>query len=303
MTTSAAPGPTPPPAGEPRTSVAAFFDLDGTLIPGSANIPLAKAAFARGLMPKRDLFLDLVRGVRFVFIGASDEGSATVRDSILRRVAGHRAAEVAGLADDFLADLVGTVRPEMRAVLDEHRTAGHHRVLVSASPTEIVQRFAAETGMSYGAGTTSEIDAEGRYTGRLAGPFCYKEGKAQVLLDLAAAHGYDLARCYAYSDSISDLPMMRIVGHPVAVNPDHELRRHALDEGWTIVDHGSLRGRVASVVETAKATGRRVTAGARASVRVTQRSVGRSPRPDGPSPTTAPVEHAPGSTEPLAVPD
>ncbi len=223
------------------TRVAAFFDLDGTLIPGSSNIPLAKAAFRAGFVSKRELALDLARNVSFVLRGASDNSSAKVRDRILRGVKGHPASEVEGLADGFLEDLVATITPTMREVLAEHRAAGHDLVLVSASPTEIVQRFAIASGMDYGVGTTAGRDEAGCFDGTLAGPFCYKEGKAEVIRGLAATHGYDLARCFAYSDSVSDEPMLAIVGHPVAVNPDHELRLMALAGDWRIVEVGRLR--------------------------------------------------------------
>ncbi|HEX2705389.1 MAG TPA: HAD-IB family hydrolase [Candidatus Lustribacter sp.] len=266
---------------------AAFFDLDGTLIPGSANIPLAKAAFGMGLVSKRELALDLAHGLTFILFGASDDRSATVRDRILHAVAGHPAAEVEALADGFLDDLIATITPAMRAVLAGHTSRGHDLVLVSASPTEIVQRFAAAAGMSYGAGTLSERDGQGRYTGKLAGPFCYKEGKAQVILELAAEHGYDLAVSYAYSDSISDLPMLRIVGNPVTVNPDTELRRLALTEGWQILDTSRLRGGIASVIDAARVSlratwhavrvsGRALSGAAQSTARTTVRGVSRA---------------------------
>jgi len=227
--------------GPSDTRVAAFFDLDGTLIPGSANIPLAKAAFRAGFVSKRELAVDLARNASFMLRGASDDSSAKVRDRILRGVKGHPASEVEGLADGFLDDLVETITPTMREVLAEHRAAGHELVLVSASPTEIVQRFAVAAGMDYGVGTTAGRDADGRFDGTLSGPFCYKEGKAEVIRGLAATHGYDLAECFAYSDSVSDEPMLAIVGNPVAVNPDHELRLMAQAGGWRIVDVGRLR--------------------------------------------------------------
>jgi HAD superfamily hydrolase (TIGR01490 family) len=222
----------------PRT--AAFFDLDGTLIPGSANIPLAKAAFAAGLVGKRELARDLRNGVSFLLTGASDERSAQVRDRILRAVTGHPASEVEALGDHFLADLVASIQPRMRDVLDRHAAAGHDRVVLSASPTEIVSRLAREAGLEHGTGTTSERDDDGVYTGRLAGPFCYGEGKADVLRQVAAERGYDLQRSYAYSDSVSDLPMLAAVGVPVAVNPDPELRQVAADRGWTVLETGAL---------------------------------------------------------------
>lgn len=222
----------------PRT--AAFFDLDGTLIPGSANIPLAKAAFAAGLVSKRELARDLRNGVSFLLKGASDERSAQVRDRILRAVTGHPASEVEALGDRFLADLVASIQPRMREVLDAHGAAGRDRVVLSASPTEIVSRLAHEAGLEHGTGTTSERDADGVYTGRLSGPFCYGDGKADVLRQVAVERGYDLQRCYAYSDSVSDLPMLEAVGVPVAVNPDPELRQVATERGWTVLETGAL---------------------------------------------------------------
>lgn len=242
-----------PPA--PHRRIAAFFDLDGTLIPGSANIPLAKAAFKSGFVSKRELALDLARNVSFMLRGASDDSSAKVRDRILRGVAGQPASKVEAMADGFLDDLVATITPTMRAVLDEHKAMGHELVLISASPTEIVQRFAVAAGMDYGLGTTGERDAEGRYTGALTGPFCYKEGKAEIIRGLAVAHGYDLERSFAYSDSISDAPMLGCVGNPVAVNPDHELRHAAIEGGWRIIEVGRLRVGVQSLRRAIRSAG------------------------------------------------
>ena len=219
---------------------AAFFDLDGTLIGGSANIPLAKAAFRRGLVTPVELLHDLRHGMSFLLKGASDDRSAQVRDRILRAVSGHPASDVEALGDDFMDDLVASVRPAMNDVLLTHALAEHDRIVLSASPTEIVSRFARESGLESGIGTTSERDAEGRYTGRLAGPFCYREGKVAVMVDLAAERGYDLSRCYAYSDSASDLPMLEAVGHPVVVNPEPELRRVATQRRWPIVETSAV---------------------------------------------------------------
>lgn len=219
---------------------AAFFDLDGTLIPGSANIPLAKAAFREGFVSPLELVQDLRHGVSFLLKGATDERSAQVRDRILRAVAGHPAAKVEALGDHFMTDLVATLQPVMSAELRRHAAAGHDRIVLSASPTEIVSRFAREAGLEYGTGTTSERDGNGRYTGQLSGPFCYREGKVAIMRQLADAHGYDLAQSYAYSDSVSDLPMLEAVGHPVAVNPEPELRTLAQARDWPIIETSSL---------------------------------------------------------------
>ena len=221
-------------------STAAFFDLDGTLIPGSANIPLAKAAFRQGFAGPSDLIKDLRNGVSFLLKGATDERSAQVRDRILRAVQGHRAADVEALGDSFIDDLVASITPAMREVLERHAAAGDDRIVVSASPTEIVSRLAYGAGLEYGVGTTATRDEDGVYTGELTGPFCYKEGKVEVMRALAAEQGYDLADCYAYTDSASDMPMLEAVGHPVVVNPEPELREIAVERGWPIVETSSV---------------------------------------------------------------
>jgi HAD superfamily hydrolase (TIGR01490 family) len=223
----------------PHTT-AAFFDLDGTLIPGSANIPLAKAAFRQGFIGKTDLLKDLRNGLSFLLKGATDERSAQVRDRILRAVSGHRAEDVEALGDHFIHELVDSIKPAMREVLDHHGAAGDDRVVISASPTEIVSRLAHAAGLETGVGTTAARDEDGVYTGDLVGPFCYKDGKVAVMQALAEQRGYDLAECFAYSDSASDLPMLEAVGHPVAVNPEPELRRIAFERGWPIVETSSV---------------------------------------------------------------
>jgi HAD superfamily hydrolase (TIGR01490 family) len=221
-------------------TTAAFFDLDGTLIPGSANIPLAKAAFRQGFASPSDLLKDLRNGVSFLLKGATDERSEQVRDRILQAVQGHRAADVEALGDFFIDGLVASITPAMREVLDRHQAAGEDRIVVSASPTEIVSRLAHGAGLEYGVGTTAARDEAEVYTGELTGPFCYKEGKVEVMRALARENGYDLDECYAYSDSASDMPMLEAVGHPVAVNPEPELREIATDRGWPIVETSSV---------------------------------------------------------------
>lgn len=144
-------------AAVPATACAAFFDLDGTLIEGSANIPLAVAAFRHGFVTPRELLVDLRNGMSFLLKGASDERSAEVRDRILRAVSGHRRDEVVRLGDEFISRLADKVTPQARDALAEHRDAGHARVILSASPTEIVGRLADELALEHGVGTTSEV--------------------------------------------------------------------------------------------------------------------------------------------------
>ena len=117
-----------------------------------------------------ELVRDLRHGVSFLLQGATDERSGAVRDRVLAAVAGRSAAEMVALSDAFVPDLVASIAPAVRRVLDEHARAGRDRIVLSASPTEIVSRVAEAAGLEHGTGTSSELDAQGRYTGRLAGP-------------------------------------------------------------------------------------------------------------------------------------
>lgn len=226
---------------------AAFFDLDRTLIRGSANFPLALAAFRAGFVPKRQLAKDVVNAVIFVVGGASDERSAALRERILDAVKGVPVKDIVGLSDEFIPHLVATVMPEAQAELDLMKAQGRDRIIVSASPIEIVAQLADKLGLEGAVGTRSEIK-NGKYTGKLAGPFCYGEGKVEAIQQLAKERGYSLAQSYAYSDSISDLPFMQAVGHAVAINADLPLTEFAMDRGWRIVE---TRGDTIRVAEAA----------------------------------------------------
>lgn len=224
-----------------RAASAAFFDLDRTLIRGSANFALARAAFRAGHVPKLQLLKDAVNALSFILAGASDNRSERLRERILRAVTGVPVSELQELGDLIIPRLTTTVMPEAQAELDRQAAAGRDRIIVSASPIEIVSRLAKAIGLEGAVATRSEI-VDGKYTGRLDGPFCYGPGKVTAIEQLAAERGYDLNECVAYSDSISDLPLMESVGQAVAINPDRELRKIAPRRGWRIVEVGK-RGR------------------------------------------------------------
>ncbi len=228
---------------------AAFFDLDRTLIRGSANFPLALAAFKAGFVPKRQLAKDVVNAVIFVVAGASDERSAALRERILDAVKGVPVKDIVILSDGFIPHLAETVMPEAQAELDRMKAEGRDRIIVSASPIEIVQELADKLGLEGAVGTRSEIK-NGKYTGKLAGPFCYGEGKVLAIEQLAKERGYDLAKSVAYSDSISDLPFMQAVGNAVAINADLPLTEFAIEQGWRVVE---TRGDTIRVAEAAMA--------------------------------------------------
>jgi HAD superfamily hydrolase (TIGR01490 family) len=217
---------------EPKA--AAFFDLDRTLISGSSAFYFGVAAWRNKLIPSGDLLRDGVRALSFKLFGATDERSESVRDRILAAVEGSEQADLIALNEEIVPRILDRIRPESRGLIDMHHEAGRDCWIVSASPVEMVAPLASALGMEGAIATTSEV-VDGRYTGRLDGPFVYGDGKAEAIGKLAAERGYDLRLSYSYSDSASDLPMMEMVGHPVAVNPDGPLETVAHQRGWPIV--------------------------------------------------------------------
>ena len=228
---------------ETTPRAAAFFDLDRTIIGGSSVFTFGWVAYRNGMIPTGQLLKDASSALTFKLLGASDEKSEGVRDRVLSSIKGTKLADLQGLGDDILARLLDNVQRESRGLIDLHADAGRDTYIVSASPIEIIRDFAETMGMTGAIGTVSEI-VDGVYTGRLAEPFCYGEGKAVAIRKMAAAKGYDLARCYAYTDSISDLPMLECVGHPVAVNPDRSLETLAYHRGWPIIEFNRTTKRV-----------------------------------------------------------
>jgi len=220
--------------GRLTDAAAAFFDLDRTLISGSSVFVFAMAAWRSGFVPTNDLIDDARNAIGFRVAGASDEKTAAVRDRILGAIAGSTITELRALGDQVIPRLLKDVRLESRGLIDLHHDASRDTFIVSASPIEIVEDLARAMGMTGGIGTVAEV-VDGVYTGRLAEPFCYGEGKAQAVKKLAEERGYDLRLSYAYSDSAGDLPFLEMVGHPVAVNPDRALQELAYLRGWPVV--------------------------------------------------------------------
>jgi len=225
------------------TRAAAFFDLDRTIIGGSSVFTFGWVAYRRGLVPTTQLLKDAGSALTFKFSGASDDKTDSVKTRILEAIRDVPVSMFTDLADEVTPKLFNNVRREARGLVDLHTDAGRDTYIVSASPVEIVSQFADVMEMTGGIGTVSEI-VDGVYTGKLAAPFCYGEGKAEAIRKVAEEQGYDLSRSYAYTDSASDLPMLELVGHPVAVNPDHALEAIAYHRGWPIVEFSRTRKRV-----------------------------------------------------------
>lgn len=214
---------------------AAFFDLDRTLISGASAFPFAVEAWRQGMATRADIIGWTQDAVSFLIAGDKGDGaSMDLHSEFLDRIKGASVSDLDAIGQAILHKLVARVRPESRKLITMHHEAGRDTWIVSASPQRIVEPLAASLGMTGSIATRGEV-VDGLYTGELNGPFIYGPGKASAIEELAGDRGYDLAISYAYSDSVSDIPMLELVGHPVAVNPDSELRSLARERGWPIV--------------------------------------------------------------------
>ena len=224
---------------------AAFFDLDKTLMAGSSGLHFGRAAQRAGWLTRRDMARFGAEHVRYRMRGSTDASAQALLAEVTEKLRGITEAELVRMAPEVLAGVLPRIYPEMLDEVAAHRAAGRPTFIVSAAGDGMVRLLARVLGMTGGIGTRYELDADGAYTGRLDGPFMYGEGKVEALERFAAEHDVDLAASWAYSDSASDLPMLRSVGHPVAVNPDADLAAVAAAEGWRVMRFERLGRRVA----------------------------------------------------------
>ena len=250
----------PPPGGavlrRPDERGAAFFDLDRTLIAGSSAFQFGRAAYRAGLMTRRQLAGDAWANIRFRLRGSTDAATDRLRDRVGQTLAGVRVRDLQRLAPDVLAGVLPRLYPRMLELAYEHQDAGRPIFICTAASQEMAELMAIVLTFDGAVGSVSEV-VGGHYTGNPGGPFTYREGKAEAIRELAARESIDLGASWAYSDSESDLPMLRLVGHPVAVNPDAELARVARAEGWEVLRFERLgrRLRVAGAASVAAALG------------------------------------------------
>lgn len=202
-----------------------------------------RAARAAGLVSRRRLALDLLLNLRYRLHGASDAQADAVRARIAGMLEGQSVRALGRLSPRVLAGVLPRLCPAVLAVAHEHQDEGLRVYICTAASQEMADLMAHILGFDGALGSRSEIE-DGRYTGRAAGPFAYGPGKAQLVAALAERERIVLADSYAYSDSASDEPLLRIVGHPVAVNPDRALARVAASEGWPVINADRLRLRI-----------------------------------------------------------
>jgi HAD superfamily hydrolase (TIGR01490 family) len=229
---------------------AAFFDLDRTLMAGSSAMHFGRAAYRSGMVRRRQLAAWGLDHLRFRLRGSTDESTQAVLVLVKDLLEGVPERDVSRMAPDLLAGILPRIYPQMMDEVHAHQDAGRPAFIVSAASNPLVELLASVLGFEGGIGTRYGVAPDGRLTGEIEGPFIYGEGKVKAMQRFAEGHGIDLDESWAYSDSVSDLPMLRAVGNPVAVNPDAELTAIAASEGWRVMRFEKLGRRLAIAAAT-----------------------------------------------------
>jgi HAD superfamily hydrolase (TIGR01490 family) len=214
---------------------AAFFDLDKTVITKSSALAFGRPFFRDGLITRRDVIKATYAQLVFKIGGADEQQMARIRDQIAKLCTGWSVEQVSQIVNETLHELIHPyVYAEAAALIEEHLAAGRDVILVSASGDEIVRPIGELLGATDVIATRMVV-RDGRYTGQVAF-YAAGEQKVAAVREMAETRGYDLAESYAYSDSVTDVPLLRAVGHPTAVNPDRGLRRVAIDRRWPMLE-------------------------------------------------------------------
>ena len=229
------------------TRAAAFFDLDKTVIAKSSTLAFGRPFFQGGLINRRSVLKSAYAQFVFSLAGADAQQMERLRAQLTAMVTGWDAATVHEIVRETLHEIVDPlVYAEAADLIEAHRAAGHEVVIVSSSGAEMVGPIGEMLGVDRVVATRM-VTVDGRYTGDVDF-YAYGENKAAAMREVAAEEGWDLAECWAYSDSVTDLPMLEAVGHPTAVNPDRGLRKVAAERAWPVLEFTrpvSLRSRFA----------------------------------------------------------
>jgi HAD superfamily hydrolase (TIGR01490 family) len=241
-------------------AAAAFFDVDNTMMVGASTFHFARGLAARHFFAGRDLARFAARQLKLRVRGESSGDMHSTRESALAFVAGKKVDEIVALGEEIYdEEMADKIWSGTYALARQHMDAGRRVWLVTATPVELATIIASRLHLSGALGTVAETK-DGRYTGHLIGEVLHGEAKAQAVRRLAEEENLDLTQCAAYSDSINDLPLLSLVGRPVAVNPDSALRREARTRGWEIRDFRT--GRRAALIAGPTALGAAALGGA-----------------------------------------
>ena len=229
---------------------AAFFDLDKTIIAKSSTLAFGRPFYQSGLLNRRAVLRSAYAQFVFALAGADEDQMDRMRDYITAMCTGWDVAQIREIVNETLHDIIDPlVYDEAVERIQQHKSAGQDVVIVSSSGEEVVGPIGAMVGADYVLATRMVVSDDGKYTGEIE-RYVYGPEKAEAVRELAAERGYDLAASYAYSDSITDLPLLEEVGHPTAVNPDRALRKIAVERGWPILTFANgvpLRERISGL--------------------------------------------------------
>jgi HAD superfamily hydrolase (TIGR01490 family) len=226
--------PADPVAGRSSGLPAAFFDLDKTIIAKSSALAFSRSFYSGGLLDRRSALRSAYTQLTFLLGRADHDQMERMREFLSRMVTGWHVETVSDIVADTLHSIIDPlVYDEAVTLIEEHHSAGRDVIIVSASGAEIVEPIGELLGVEDVIASRLVVQG-GRYTGEIQF-YAYAANKAEAMRELAIRRGYDLSSSYAYSDSMTDLPMLEAVGHPNVVNPDRELRRLARDRGWPVL--------------------------------------------------------------------
>lgn len=221
--------------GPQGPTTAAFFDLDKTILAKSSSLAFAKKFFEQGLIKRIDATRTAYAQLVYMLAGADHDQMEQAREFMSDLVVGWPIDQVQEIVTDALDSVVDPIiYSEAAELIELHHEAGHDVIIISSSGTEVVEPIGERLGADIAIGTQMAVE-EGKYTGEILF-YAYGEKKAEAMQTLAEENGYNLEDCFSYTDSFTDLPMLQVVGHPTATNPDADLRAVAEEHDWNIVD-------------------------------------------------------------------
>ena len=220
---------------------------------GSSGMVFARVANRHGLVTRKQLASWGRDHIRYRLRGATDDETRELLKVARDTFKDVSERDIIRLAPEVLAGILPRIYPEMLAEVHQHQDEGRATFIVSAAGNDMVAELARVLRMEGGIGTSYAVGSDGRYTGKLNGPFVYGKGKVEAIRNFASEHDIDLTASYAYSDSASDMPMLRCVGNPVVVNPDQALAEVARAEGWRVLRFEKLGRKLAIAAGTALA--------------------------------------------------